>query len=152
MVGASQRTGLFDRLGAIRLPSEMLLRVAIRLESAQRIVFPNGRDQDVAFEHGGISMRAPHVHLLRWLALAHDTLPSVLEPLSGIVEHSSPSGEGASILVAIDEWRGMQAWSHECEFRRFDMFPYARFSNAAAGCGQGSSFANRTSCCRLNRD
>ena len=51
MVRASQRTGLFYRLGATQLPSEMLLRVAIRLESANRIVFSNGRDQNVAFEH-----------------------------------------------------------------------------------------------------
>jgi hypothetical protein len=77
MVRASQRTGPFYCLGAIQLPSEMLLRVAIRLESANRIVFPNGRDQDVAFEHGAISMGTPHVHLLRWLALEHDILPSV---------------------------------------------------------------------------
>ena len=67
MVRASQRTGLFDRLGAIQLPSEMLLRVAIRFKSAQRKVFPNGRDQEVAFEHGGISRGARHVHRLRWL-------------------------------------------------------------------------------------
>src|SRR6266571_4347068 len=35
------------------------------------------------------------------------------------------------------------------ELRRFDVFPYARFLNAAAGCGQGSSFANRSSCCAV---
>ena len=83
MVRASQRTGLFDRLGAIQLPSEMLLRVAIRLESAERIVFPDGRDQEVAFEHGGISRGAPHVHGLHRLALAHDTLPSVFRVTLG---------------------------------------------------------------------
>ena len=60
MVRASQRTGLFDRLSAILLlPPEMLLRVAIRFESANRIVFPNGRDQDVAFEYGAISGGRP---------------------------------------------------------------------------------------------
>ena len=58
MPRASERTGLFQRPGAIQLPPEMLLRVEIRLESANRIMFPNGRDHDVAFEHMAISVGA----------------------------------------------------------------------------------------------
>src|SRR2546427_7224694 len=73
-----------------------------------------------------------------------------LESLSGMVVNSSPSRRGSlNALQQLTNWRDMQLWSHEREFRRFDVFPYARFSNAAAGCRQGSSFAHRSSCCAV---
>jgi len=72
MVQASESTGLFQRLGKPLLRSEKLLRLPIRLESANGIVIAHGRDDHVALANVGISTRAPHGHSLRWLA-PHDS-------------------------------------------------------------------------------
>src|SRR2546426_8016427 len=83
MLRARSCTRLFKPLGTILRP-EKPLRFAIRCNSANRIVSSHGRDDDVAVENVAISTGAPHVHLFRWLALAHDipTQPCRLSSLS----------------------------------------------------------------------
>jgi hypothetical protein len=49
------------------------LHVAIRFESTNRIVLPNGRDDDVAFTGSPTSILLPR------LALAHDLIRNLVE-------------------------------------------------------------------------
>ena len=76
MGGASQDTGLSQRIDTKTLAPDVLLRFTIRLESANRKLSSNRCDHDVAFEHvqnldGGTVLRLDHLGLLAW---AHDVL------------------------------------------------------------------------------
>ena len=65
MLRASECTGPTQRLGAIVLCPERLLRFAVRRHTANRIVSSHGRDDDVALENVAISRAATPVYLLR---------------------------------------------------------------------------------------